>query len=60
MTFVFMMLFSIGSGVIGPLLFGSALNIALGAAVGTVLGVVAWTLGTHATAQQEVAETVPA
>jgi DHA1 family bicyclomycin/chloramphenicol resistance-like MFS transporter len=59
-SFVFLILFSIGSGVIGPLLFGSALNIALGAAVGTVLGVVAWTLGTHATAQQEVAETVPA
>jgi DHA1 family bicyclomycin/chloramphenicol resistance-like MFS transporter len=46
-SFVFLILFSIGSGVIGPFLFGSAMKLALGAAAGTALGVLAWTLGTR-------------
>ena len=45
LTFTFMMLFSVGAGVIGPFLFSSALKLALGMAVGTALSVALWTLG---------------
>jgi DHA1 family bicyclomycin/chloramphenicol resistance-like MFS transporter len=49
-TFSFMILFAIGSGVICPLLFGSAFHLALGSASGLVLSLVCWTLGRRTTA----------
>jgi len=59
LTFTFMLFFSVGSGVIGPLLFGSALKLALGMAVGTVLSVILWTAGTRSDVP-DTSFTVPA
>jgi DHA1 family bicyclomycin/chloramphenicol resistance-like MFS transporter len=59
MTFVFMMLFSIGSGVIGPLLYGSALKLALGMALGSVVSMLLWFGGTRSDVP-DAAFTVPA
>ncbi|SDT88524.1 MFS transporter, DHA1 family, bicyclomycin/chloramphenicol resistance protein [Verrucomicrobium sp. GAS474] len=44
-TFMFMMLFALDSGVVCPLLFGSAFHLALGLLGGVLLSVVFWTLG---------------
>ncbi len=60
LSFVFLILFSVGSGVLGPLLFGSALHLALGAAAGTALGALVWVLGTRDTTVPEDVVTVPA
>jgi DHA1 family bicyclomycin/chloramphenicol resistance-like MFS transporter len=47
-TFVFMVLFSISSGVIGPLLYDSALKLALGMGVGSIISMLLWFGGTRA------------
>jgi DHA1 family bicyclomycin/chloramphenicol resistance-like MFS transporter len=60
LTFTFMMFFSIGSGVFGPLLFGSALKLALGMAGGTVLSAVLWIAGTRSATVPENSTTVAA
>ena len=44
-TFVFMMLFAVISGVVAPHLFDSPLKIALGVAVGSVLSLICWIVG---------------
>jgi DHA1 family bicyclomycin/chloramphenicol resistance-like MFS transporter len=44
-SFVFMIVFAIGSGVVCPLLFGSAFHLAAGVAVGLALSLVCWLLG---------------
>jgi MFS transporter, DHA1 family, multidrug resistance protein len=59
LTFTFMMLFSIGSGVFGPLLFGSALHLALGMAGGTALSAILWVAGTRSDVP-DTSFTVPA
>jgi DHA1 family bicyclomycin/chloramphenicol resistance-like MFS transporter len=46
-SFSFMMLFSISSGVVAPLLFDSVRKLALGSAVGVVLSLVLWTIATR-------------
>ena len=43
--FLFMLCFAIGSGVICPILFGSAFRLAVGAAVGLALSLICWTAG---------------
>lgn len=43
--FIFMGLFAVGSGVICPLLFDSALKLAVGVCVGLVLSAVCWWIG---------------
>jgi DHA1 family bicyclomycin/chloramphenicol resistance-like MFS transporter len=58
-TFVFMALFSIGSGLIGPLLYGSALKLALGMAVGSLVSMFLWFGGTRSDVP-DPAFTVPA
>lgn len=60
LTFTFMMLFAVGSGVFGPLLFGSALKLALGMAGGSILSVILWAAGTRSPVQSETAAPVPA
>jgi MFS transporter, DHA1 family, multidrug resistance protein len=58
-TFVFMALFSIGSGLIGPLLYGSALKLALGMAAGSLISMFLWFGGTRSDVP-DPAFTVPA
>jgi DHA1 family bicyclomycin/chloramphenicol resistance-like MFS transporter len=58
LTFTFMMLFAIGSGVFGPLLFGSALKLALGMAGGSVLSLILWVAGTRSSAAPETSAVV--
>jgi DHA1 family bicyclomycin/chloramphenicol resistance-like MFS transporter len=58
-TFVFMVLFSIGSGVIGPLLYDSALKLALGMGVGSIISMLLWFGGTRGDVPDR-AFTVPA
>jgi DHA1 family bicyclomycin/chloramphenicol resistance-like MFS transporter len=45
-TFIFMIIFALGSGLVCPLLFGSALKLAVGTAVGLVLSLFCW-YGAH-------------
>ncbi|MES2308156.1 MAG: multidrug effflux MFS transporter [Verrucomicrobiota bacterium] len=52
-TFIFMAVFAIASGVICPLLFGSAFKLAMGTAVGCALSLVSWSFGSQA-AQEEM------
>lgn len=49
-TFMFMIVFAIGSGVICPLLFDSAFHLASGVVVGLTLSLFFWWLGTRRTA----------
>jgi DHA1 family bicyclomycin/chloramphenicol resistance-like MFS transporter len=44
-SFTFMAVFAIGSGLICPLLFGSAFKLALGVVVGVALAALSWRLG---------------
>ena len=44
-AFVFMVIFAVGSGLICPLIFGSAFNLALGIVIGLTLGAIFWWLG---------------
>jgi len=46
-TFLFLIIFAVGSGAICPLLFGSAFYLASGVAVGLTLSVFFWWLGTR-------------
>ncbi len=59
-SFMFMGIFAVGSGVICPLLFGSALKLALGSALGFLLSAATWWIGVYGQ-KEEVAEamTIP-
>jgi DHA1 family bicyclomycin/chloramphenicol resistance-like MFS transporter len=59
MSFVFMMIFTIVSGVICPLIFDSALHMAEAILVGVVLSVIFWRLGAPASGGEKPEEHVP-
>ena len=48
--FIQMMSFALVSGLVAPLLFGSAFKLALGVAVGLVLSFIAWRLSVRSAA----------